>query len=79
MKIQTTTWLLENKFAGQDVTILCKGGNWNTTFTVNTDDVTIEGDSIIANNPIVRRDGMKDKGHQVDKAIIGTKGNIKIY
>jgi len=78
MKIQTTTWLLENKFAGQDVTILTKGGNWNTTFTVNADDVTIEGDSVIANNPIVRRVGMIDNGHTVAKAIIGTKGIIKI-
>ncbi len=78
MKIQTTTWLLKNKFAGQDVTILTKGGNWNTTFTVNTNDVTIDGDSVIANNPVVKRVGMMDKGHTVAKAIIGTKGIMKI-
>ena len=78
MKIKTTNWLLKDKFAGQDVTILCKGSNWNTTFTVNTNDVTIEADSVIANNPIVRRVGMIDKGHTVAKAIIGTKGIIKI-
>ena len=78
MKIQTVNWLLKDKFAGQDVTILAKGSNWNTTLTVNTNDVTIDGDSVIADSPIVRRVGMIDKGHTVAKAIIGTKGIIKI-